>query len=102
MGNADSNMNVDLVRDDIEGEVEELMLSLVEDIFEVIKIIGEENSTKAYNIVLETKAEALRTVKAMMGGIVLSPANYLRIVKLSAKITKISAKFVKANVNMLM
>ena len=49
-------MNGDLVRDEIEGEVEELMLSLVEDIFEVIKIISEENSTKAYNIVLETKA----------------------------------------------
>ena len=104
-------------------EVLELLKSLQEDIYELIKITTEENSTKAYNLVLDTKDEALRSVKTLVGGILLSPANHLRIVKLTMKtakmvslispasyiriaklyasIAKISGKFVKANIDML-
>ena len=82
-------------------EVEELLQSLVEDIFELVKIVSEENSAKAYNIVLGTKEEAVRTVKTMVGGMVLSPVNYFRILNISAKIARISGQFVKANVDML-
>ena len=82
-------------------EVEELLQSLVEDIFELVKIVSEENSAKAYNIVLGTKEEAERTVKTMVGGMVLSPVNYFRILNISAKIARISGQFVKANVDML-
>ena len=63
-------------------EVEELLQSLVEDIFELVKIVSEENSAKAYNIVLGTKEEAVRTVKTMVGGMILSPANYFRILNI--------------------
>jgi hypothetical protein len=90
-------------------EVEELLLSLVEDIYELFKIIREENSTKIYNKVLGTKDEALKAVKTLVGRMVLSPRNYLRIVKISyriakvsGKFAKVSGKFVKANVDMLM
>ena len=82
-------------------EVEELLQSLVEDIFELVKIVSEENSAKAYNIVLGTKEEAVRSVKTMVGGMVLSPLNYFRILNISAKIARISGQFVKANVDML-
>ena len=81
-------------------EVEELLQSLVEDIFELVKIVSEENSAKAYNIVLGTKEEAVRTVKTMVGGMVLSPANYFKILNISAKIARISGQFVKANIDM--
>ena len=83
------------------GRVEELLLSLVEDVFELLKIVSEENSAKVYNTVLGTKEEAVRSVKTLVGGMVLSPNNYFRIVKLSAKIAKLSGQFVKANVDML-
>ena len=88
--------------DNTEVEVEDLLQSLVEDIFELVKIVGEENSAKAYNIVLDTKEEAVRTVKTMVGGMVLSPVNYFRILNISAKIARISGQFVKANVDMLL
>ena len=81
--------------------VEELLLSLVEDVFELLKIVSEENSTKVYNTVLGTKEEAVRSVKTLVGGMVLPPMNYFRVVKLSAKIAKLSGQFVKANVDML-
>ena len=83
-------------------EVEELLQSLVEDIFELVKIVSEENSAKAYNIVLGTKEEAVRTVKTMVGEMVLSPANYFKILNISAKIARISGQFVKANADMLL
>ena len=83
-------------------EVEELLQSLVEDIFELVKIVSEENSAKAYNIVLGTKEEAVKTVKTMVGGMVLSPANYFKILNISAKIARISGQFVKANADMLL
>ena len=86
--------------DNTEVEVEDLLQSLVEDIFELVKIVSEENSAKAYNIVLGTKEEAVRTVKTMVGGMVLSPANYFKILNISAKIARISGQFVKANVDM--
>ena len=79
-------------------EVEELLQSLVEDIFELVKIVSEENSAKAYNIVLGTKEEAVKTVKTMVGEMVLSPANYFKILNISAKIARISGQFVKANI----
>ena len=88
--------------DNNEVEVEDLLQSLVEDIFELVKIVGEENSAKAYNIVLDTKEEAVRTVKTMVGGMVLSPVNYFRILNISAKIARISGQFVKANADMLL
>ena len=87
--------------DNTEVEVEDLLQSLVEDIFELVKIVGEENSAKAYNIVLGTKEEAVRTVKTMVGGMVLSPVNYFRILNIPAKIARISGQFVKANVDLL-
>ena len=80
-----------------EGDVDELLLSLVEDIYELFKIIREENSTKVYNKVLGTKDEALKAVKTLVGGMVLSPRNYLRIVKISYRITKVSGKFAKVS-----
>ena len=83
-------------------EVEDLLQSLVEDIFEFVKIVSEENSTKAYNIVLGTKEEAVRTVKTLVGGMVLSPANYFKILNISAKIARVSGKFVKANADVLL
>ena len=83
-------------------EVEELLQSLVEDIFELVKIVSEENSAKAYNIVLGTKEEAVKTVKTMVGEMVLSPANYFKILNISAKIARISGQFVKANADMLL
>ena len=82
-------------------EVEELLQSLVEDIFELVKIVSEENSAKAYNIVLGTKEEAVRTVKTMVGGMVLSPANYFRILNISTKITRVLGIFMKVNADML-
>ena len=91
------------------GEMEELLLSLIEDIYELFKIISQESSTKVYNTVLGTKVETLRAVKTVVGGMVLSPSNYLKIVKVSAriakvseKVSKMSGKFVNANVDMLM
>ena len=102
-------------------EVERLLHSLKEDIYELIKITTEENSAKAFNIVLERKEDALRAVKALVGGILLSPANhvralklylkivkilplshYLRIVKLYGTVAKISGRFLLANVDILM
>ena len=72
-------------------------------------IISQESSTKVYNTVLGTKDEAQRTGKALVGGMVLSPANYLKIVRVSTRIAKVSGKFakvsgkyVKANVDILM
>ena len=92
--------------EDYEGEMEELLLSLIEDIYELFKIISQESSTKVYNTVLGTKDEALRAGKALVGGMVLSPSNYLKIVrvstriaKVSGKFAKVSGKFVKANVD---
>ena len=82
-------------------EVEELLQSLVEDIFELVKIVSEENSAKAYNIVLGTKEEAVRTVKTMVGGMILSPANYFRILNISTKITRVLGIFMKVNADML-
>ena len=88
--------------DNTEVEVEDLLQSLVEDIFELVKIVSEENSAKVYNIVLGTKEEAVRSVKTMVGGMVLSPLNYFRILNISAKIARISGQFVKANADMLL
>ena len=82
-------------------EVEELLQSLVEDIFELVKIVSEENSAKAYNIVLGTKEEAVKTVKTMVGEMVLSPANYFRILNISTKITRVLGIFMKVNADML-
>ena len=82
-------------------EVEELLQSLVEDIFELVKIVSEENSAKAYNIVLGTKEEAVKTVKTMVGGMVLSPAHYFRILNISTKITRVLGIFMKVNADML-
>ena len=82
-------------------EVEELLQSLVEDIFELVKIVSEENSAKAYNIVLGTKEEAVRTVKTMVGEMVLSPANYFKILNISTKITRVLGIFMKVNADML-
>ena len=88
--------------DNTEKEVEALLQSLAEDIFELVKIVSEENSAKAYNIVLGTKEEAVQTVKTMVGGMILSPVNYFRFLKISAKLAKISGQFVKSNVDMLL
>ena len=88
--------------DDTEQEVELLLQSLVEDIFELVKTVSEENSAKAYNIVLGTKEEAVKTFKTMVGGMILSPVNYFRFVKISAKLAKISGQIVKSNVDMLL
>ena len=88
--------------DNTKVEMEDLLQSLVEDIFELVKIVSEENSTKAYNIVLGTKEEAVRTVKTLVGGMILSPVNYFRFLKISAKLAKISGQFVKSNVDMLL
>ena len=82
-------------------EVEELLQSLVEDIFELVKIVSEENSAKAYNIVLGTKEEAVRTVKTMVGEMILSPANYFRVLNISTKITRVLGIFMKVNADML-
>ena len=88
--------------DDTEQEVELLLQSLVEDIFELVKTVSEENSAKAYNIVLGTKEEAVKTFKTMVGGMILSPVNYFRFVQISAKLAKISGQIVKSNVDMLL
>ena len=106
---------------EVEDEIEELLQLLKEDIYELIKITTEEKSAKAFNIVLERKEDALRSVKALVGGILLSPANhvralklylkivkivplshYLRIAKLYGTVAKISGRSVLANVDMLM
>ena len=46
--------------EDHEGQMEELLLSLIEDIYELFKVISQESLTKVYNAVLGTKDEALR------------------------------------------
>ena len=79
------------------GEMEELLLSLIEDIYELFKIISQESSTKVYNTVLGTKDEASRAGKTLVGGLVLSPSNYLKIVRVSARIAKVSGKFAKVS-----
>ena len=99
-------MDENQVVEEYEAEVEELLTSLKEDIYKLITIISEENSTKVYNTVLETKEDALRAVKTFVGGIILSPANLkksvkvsAKIVKASSKIAKFSGKFIKVNVS---
>ena len=88
---------------------------LLEDVLELINIVREEHSTIVYTRVLKIK-EVVQSLKTLVGGIllsmanhvmilklyaetaqlvsVLSPAQYVRIVKRIASITRISGKFV--------
>ena len=122
--------------DQLDGDVEdaevmadmndtgELWKSLIIEIFELIEMVAEENSSMVYNRLLKTKEEALISLKTWVGGLLLSPSNhlmilkvyarlamlvsvlkpahYLRIITIFAKLTKISGKIVKANIDMLM
>ena len=89
---------------------------LLEDVLELINIVREEHSTIVYTRVLKIKEEVVQSLKTLVGGIllsmanhvmilklyaetaqlvsVLSPAQYVRIVKRIASITRISGKFV--------
>ena len=122
--------------DQLDGDVEdaevmadmndtgELWKSLIIEIFELIEMVAEENSSMVYNRLLKTKEEALISLKTLVGGLLLSPSNhfmilkvyarlamlvsvlkpahYVRIITIFAKLTKISGKIVKANIDMLM
>ena len=92
--------------EECEAEVKELLISLIEDIFDLILAISEDKSNKVFNMMFETKEDALRAVKNVVGGIVLSPDNYkriakvtARIVKVTASIAKLSTKYISVNVN---
>ena len=81
--------------------MDEMLMSLMEDVLDLIKIVGEENAEKVYASLVGARDDAVHAVQAMVGGMVLSPTNYLRVMKVSAKIAKISAKVAAANASLL-
>ena len=81
--------------EEFEAEVKELLISLVEDIFELILTISEDNSNKVFNTLHETKEDTLRYVKSLIGGVVLSSGNYKRIAEIASRIAEITARIAK-------
>ena len=81
--------------EEFEAEVKELFISLIEDVFDLIMTISEDNSNKVLNTVFETKQDVLQYVKSLVGGMVLSPNNFMRIAKVTARIVKVSARIAK-------
>ena len=78
-----------------------MLMSLMEDVLELIKIVGEENAEKVYASLVGAKDDAVHAVHDLVGGMMLSPTNYLRVIKVSSKIVKISVKVSAVNATLL-
>merc|ERR1712098_742062 len=90
-----------MAADDNTAEVHQLLQSLFEDVLELVRIVKEENYNMAYTTIVETKEDVVRTVKTLVGEMVLTPTNYVTMVDLATKIGNISGKFLKVNVDVL-
>ena len=78
-----------------------MLISLMEDVLELIKIVGEENAEKVYASLVGVTDDAVHAVQAKVGRIILTPTNYLRVMKVSAKIANISVKVAAVNASLL-
>ena len=91
-------------KNEYEKETSELLSSLIQDVQELIQTLGEENSARLFNAMNEIKEAAKESkentvwkIEALVGSIVLSPKNYIRVLKITAKIAKFYAKFAKVS-----
>ena len=74
-------------------EVEALLISFIEDVYELIATVFEDVSTNAYGIMMTTRQNLIKSVRAQVGSnLILACSLLLRFLSVWIKILKLSGK----------